>query len=57
MDLPCTHFNPSSITFHFDESIIIGILAISGSEAIKLRKCFIALSESSIPSSILISMT
>jgi hypothetical protein len=36
--LPCTHFRPASITSHFDESIITGTRAMSGSEAIRLRK-------------------
>ena len=54
---PCTHLRPASITSHLDESSIIGMRAISGSDAIKFRKCCIALRESSIPSSILMSMT
>ena len=36
--LPCTHFRPASITDHFDESIMIGTRATSGSEAIRFRK-------------------
>ena len=55
--LPCTHFRPASITANFDESTITGTLAMSGSEATKLRKVIIACSESSRPSSILTSMT
>merc|ERR1712159_779086 len=31
MDLPCTHFRPSSITLHFEESIMKGNLATFGS--------------------------
>ena len=57
MDLPCTHFKPASITAHLEESIIIGILAISGSEATKFKKWVMAFWASSIPSSILISIT
>ena len=55
--LPCTHLSPASITSHFDESSMMGIRAMSGSDAIKFRKYCIACRESSIPSSILISMT
>ena len=55
--LPCTHFSPASITFHLLESIIIGTRAISGSEAIKFKKCVIAFTASSMPSSMLMSMT
>ena len=40
--LPCTHFRPASITDHFDESIITGTRAMSGSAAIRLRKVTIA---------------
>ncbi len=54
--LPCTHFNPASITSHFDESIITGTRAMSGSEAIRLRNLTIAALESSIASSMLTSM-
>ena len=35
--LPCTHFRPASITSHFDESIITGTRAMSGSAAMRLR--------------------
>ena len=55
--LPCTHLRPASITLHLLESIIIGTRAISGSLAIKLRKCVMALMASSMPSSMLMSMT
>ena len=56
MDLPCTHFSPASITFHLDESIITGTRAMSGSAAIRFRKVTMAFSESSRPSSMLMSM-
>ena len=45
------------MTSHFEESSMIGTREISGSEAISLRKRSIAAFESSIASSILISMT
>ncbi len=54
--LPCTHFRPASMTDHFDESIMIGTRAMSGSAAIRLRNRTIASSESSRPSSMLTSM-
>ena len=44
------------MTSHLDESIMMGILAMSGSEATKFKKYFMAFSASSMPSSILISM-
>ena len=44
------------MTDHFDESIMIGTLEISGSEAIKFKKRTIAAFESNIASSILMSM-
>ena len=56
IDLPCTHFRPASITDHFEESIMTGTRAISGSPAIKLRSFTIAACESSMPSSMLTSM-
>ena len=55
--LPCTHFKPASITLHLLESIIIGTRAISGSEAIKFKKCVMALMASNMPSSMLMSIT
>ena len=55
MALPCTHLRPASITDHFEESIMIGTRAISGSEAIRLRNVTIAFSELSRPSSMLTS--
>ena len=54
--LPCTHFSPASITENFEESIITGTRAMSGSAAIRLRNVIIAFSESSRPSSMLTSM-
>ena len=54
--LPCTHFRPASMTLHFDESIINGTRAMSGSDAIRLRKRTIAAFESSIASSMLTSI-
>jgi len=56
MAFPCTHFSPASITDHLEESIIIGTLATSGSEATMLRKRVMAFSESSIASSMFTSM-
>src|SRR3546814_731173 len=55
--LPGTHFRPASMTLHFDESIITGTRAMSGSAAISLRKVVIAHSASSSPSSMFTSMT
>ena len=57
MPLPCRHLRPASITDHFDESIMTGTRAMSGSAAIRFRKRTIAASESSMPSSMLTSMT
>jgi hypothetical protein len=54
--LPCTHFRPASITSHFDESIITGTRAMSGSDAMRFRNRTIAAFESSIASSMLTSM-
>ena len=57
MPLPWMHLRPASMTLHFDESIMIGTRAMSGSEAIRSRKRTIAASASSMPSSMLMSMT
>ncbi|MBV6476939.1 MAG: hypothetical protein MOGDAGHF_02565 [Rhodocyclaceae bacterium] len=57
MPLPCRHFRPASITSHFEESIITGTRAMSGSEAIRLRNFTIAACESSMASSMLTSIT
>ncbi|CRE07986.1 Uncharacterised protein [Bordetella pertussis] len=54
--LPCTHFRPVSITSHLELSIITGTRAMSGSDAIRLRKRCIQATESSIASSMLTSM-
>ena len=56
MALPCTHFRPASITDHFEESIMTGTRAISGSPAIRLRNLAMAACESSMPSSMFTSM-
>ncbi len=56
MPLPWMHFRPASMTLHFDESIMIGTRAISGSLAIRFRKRTIAAWLSSIASSMLMSM-
>ena len=57
MPLPWMHCRPASITDHFDESIITGTRAISGSPAIRCRKRTIAAWLSSMASSMLMSMT
>ena len=57
MAFPCTHLNPASMISHLLESIIIGTREISGSEAIKFKKVRIASTPSSMPSSILTSIT
>ena len=54
--LPWRHCKPASITSQRDESIMTGTRAISGSDAISLRKCLIALGPSSRPSSMFTSM-
>ena len=54
--LPDTHLRPASITLHFELSIMNGTRAMSGSAAISFRKVVIAVSESSRPSSMLMSM-
>ncbi len=55
--LPWTHFKPASITSHFDESIITGTRAMSGSAAMSVRNRAIAAFASSIASSMLTSTT
>ena len=55
MALPCTHFRPASMTLHLELSIISGTREMSGSEAMRLRNVCIAFSESSRPSSMLMS--
>jgi hypothetical protein len=55
--LPCTHFRPASITSHFEESIISGTRAMSGSAAMRFRILLTSPSSESIrPSSMLTSM-
>ena len=54
--LPCTHFSPATMTSNFDESIITGTRAISGSVAMMLRNVVMAAAPSSMPSSMLTSM-
>ena len=54
--LPCTHFKPASMTLNFDESIIIGSFAISGSDMTRCKNSTIAFSESNKPSSIFTSI-
>jgi hypothetical protein len=56
MPLPCTHLRPASITATFEESIITGTRAISGSAAIRLRNLTIVAAPSISPSSMLTSM-
>ena len=56
MLFPCVHFNPARITSHFEESIMIGTRAISGSEATRLRKVVISSAASSSPSSMFTSI-
>ena len=54
--LPCTHFRPASITFHLEESIMTGTREMSGSAATRFRNVTIAAFESSIASSMLMSI-
>ncbi len=54
--LPWIHLSPSSITVNLELSIIIGTLAISGSEATKFRNLLMHASPSSNASSKLISI-
>ena len=51
------HLRPVSITDHFDESSMIGTREMSGSVAMSLQKRSMAATESSIASSMLMSMT
>jgi len=55
-DLPCTHFKPASITVHLELSIMTGTREMSGSEAIRFRKRAMLACESSMASSMLMSM-
>ena len=54
---PCTHFKPASMISNLLLSIMMGILAISGSACNKFRKVVIAFTPSSKASSIFISNT
>ena len=53
---PCTHFNPASIISNLEESIIIGIFAMSGSACTRFKNVTIASFPSSMASSMLISI-
>ena len=55
--LPCTDCNPASITSHFEESIITGTFAASGSVAIIFKKRVMHFFPSSKASSIFTSIT
>ena len=57
MHFPWAHLRPASITDHLELSIMIGTLARSGSEAMRLRKRVIEPSESSRAASKLMSIT
>ena len=54
--LPWRQRRPAWITLHLELSIMIGTRLISGSVAIRFRNKVIAASESSMPSSMLMSM-
>ena len=56
MLLPCVHLRPASNTSHFEESIITGTRAISGSEAAMFRNVVMAFTPSIMPSSMHTSM-
>ena len=56
MPFPWIFCNPFSITLHLEESIIMGTLEISGSEATSLRNFSITSSELIKPSSIFTSI-
>ena len=53
---PCTHFNPASIISNLELSIMIGILAISGSLCTKFKKVVMAFTPSSKASSMFTSI-
>ena len=57
MHLPWAHLSPAVMTSHFDESIITGTRATSGSLATRLRNVVISVFASSRPSSIFMSIT
>ena len=54
--LPWTHLSPASMTAKFELSIMMGTRTISGSAATWLRNTDMASTESSMPSSMLMSM-
>ena len=54
---PCKHLRPARMISHLEESIMIGMRAISGSAAKRLRKRTIAALPSIMPSSMLMSRT
>ena len=56
MPLPCMHLRPASITDHLEESSMMGTRLMSGSAAIRFRNFVMAAAESSMPSSMLMSM-
>src|SRR5205807_2438875 len=55
MALTWTHFNPASMTDHFELSIMMGTRLMSGSAATRFRKRVMAFSPSLRPSSMLTS--
>ena len=57
MQRPWARCSPASMTSHLLESIISGTREMSGSEETRLTKVDIASTPSSIPSSMLMSMT
>ena len=57
MHFPCTHFKPASIIENLEESIMMGILAISGSLCNMFRNFTISTSPSSKASSMFTSST
>ena len=56
MHLPCTHFKPASIISNFEESIMMGIFAISGSACTRFRNVVMACTPSRRASSIFTSI-
>ena len=57
MHFPCTHFKPASIISNFEESIMMGIFAISGSLCTRFKKVVMACTPSSNASSMFTSIT
>ena len=56
MPFPWTHLSPASSTDHLEESSTTGTRLMSGSEAMSWRNFTMAAWESSIPSSMLMSI-